>query len=289
MDMADIMIGNAIRVLNVQGEQIGHLPRTLAARLAKYMDNRTLLVEAHITGHKGAFECPIELKYYGTNEPMEREELLRQMRADRLPIGHAAEQRRKDDAAKKERQRLAKEAAKQAKKKGGAVVGVGEGQDYENGMSEYMAGQSQGDGLAPGPSLEDIIGNSERFNPRNVEQMVEEFGIKEDDLVSDRPCFFECLLTFFRRRCLKPLSQRRSKPSYIPSSCKVCNGCWIKRIHNCQHKIQRTWFSYGNVIRRFRTPSRTLRRTFHSQTQRLPLVAYLQMTWAWAKLYRQSR
>ncbi|CAO2649002.1 Nn.00g099510.m01.CDS01 [Neocucurbitaria sp. VM-36] len=173
---------NAIRVLNVQGEQIGHLPRTLAAKLAKYMDNRTLLIESHITGPKGAFECPIELKYYGTNEPVEREDLLNQMRADRLPIGHAANQKRKDDAAKKERQKLAKEAAKQAKKKGGAVVSVGEGQNYENGMAEFMAGQSQGYG--PGPSLEDIIGGSERFNPRNVEQMVEEFGIKEDDLAA---------------------------------------------------------------------------------------------------------
>jgi SWI/SNF-related matrix-associated actin-dependent regulator of chromatin subfamily A3 len=28
------------------------------------------------------------------------------------------------------------------------------------------------------------MGASERFNPRNVEQYVEEFGIKENDLVS---------------------------------------------------------------------------------------------------------
>lgn len=28
---------NAIRVLNVMGQQIGHIPRTVAAKLAKYM------------------------------------------------------------------------------------------------------------------------------------------------------------------------------------------------------------------------------------------------------------
>ena len=31
--------------------------------------------------------------------------------------------------------------------------------------------------------MDDIIGGSERFNPRNVEQMAEKFGIKEEDLV----------------------------------------------------------------------------------------------------------
>jgi SWI/SNF-related matrix-associated actin-dependent regulator of chromatin subfamily A3 len=53
---------NAIRVDNVQGTQIGHIPRTWAAKLAKYMDERRLLIEAQITGPKGDFECPVELK-----------------------------------------------------------------------------------------------------------------------------------------------------------------------------------------------------------------------------------
>ena len=175
---------NAIQVLNVQGEQIGHIPKTWAAKLAKYMDNRSLLVEAHITGPKGMFDCPIEIRLYGTNEPVERENLLAQMREDKLPVGHVADRKRKEAAAQKERQRLAKEAAKRAKKNGGAVVGVGEGQNWENGMSDYMAGSSQSDGMGPGPSLEDIIGGSERFNPRNFENVVEEFGVKEQDLAA---------------------------------------------------------------------------------------------------------
>jgi SWI/SNF-related matrix-associated actin-dependent regulator of chromatin subfamily A3 len=172
---------NAIRVLNVQGDQIGHIPKAWAAKLAKYMDDRSLLVEAHITGPKGEFDCPLELKFYGTNEPEQREKLLSQMRADKLPVGHAADRKRKEAAAQKERQRLAKEAAKQAKKNGRTVVD--EGQTWETGMSEYMAGSSQMQGAEPGPSLEDIIGGSERFNARNFENVIEEFGVKEDDLV----------------------------------------------------------------------------------------------------------
>ncbi|KAF2034663.1 hypothetical protein EK21DRAFT_85239 [Setomelanomma holmii] len=172
---------NAIQVLNVQGAQIGHIPKTVAAKLAKYLDNRSLLVEAQITGEKGYYECPIKLKLYGTDEPVERENLISQMRADRLPVGHATDRKRKDAAAAKEKEKLAKQAAKDVKKKGGTVVGVA-GQSYENAMSDFAAGSSQGFG--PGPSLEDIVGGSERYNPRNVEQVVEEFGVKEQDLAA---------------------------------------------------------------------------------------------------------
>jgi SWI/SNF-related matrix-associated actin-dependent regulator of chromatin subfamily A3 len=101
------------------------------------------------------YECPLELKFYGTNEPVERENLVSQMRADGLPVGHAADRKRKEAAAAKEKEKLAKQAAKDAKKKGGAVVGVA-GQSYENGMAEFMAGSSQG--IGSGPSLQDILG-----------------------------------------------------------------------------------------------------------------------------------
>lgn len=175
---------NAIQVVNVQGDQIGHIPRTLASKLAKYMDNRTLMIEAQITGSKSAFDCPLQIRMYGTNEPVERENLLNEMRDDKLPTGQASERKRKEAAAQKERQRLAKEAAKKAKKNGGAVVGIDDGRNWENSMSEYMAGSSQPDGLGLGPSLEDIIGGSERFNPRNFENVVEEFGVKEQDLAA---------------------------------------------------------------------------------------------------------
>lgn len=150
--------------------------------MAKYMDNRSLHVEAHITGSMGTYDCPLKLKLYGTNEPVERENLLNQMRADKLPIGQATDRKRKEAVAEKERQRLAREAATKAKKKGGVAVETGI-YDRENGLTEFMGGSSQGFG--PGPSLEDIIGSSERFNPRNADQVVEEFGVKECDLVRD--------------------------------------------------------------------------------------------------------
>lgn len=138
------------------------------------MDNRRLLVEATISGEKGYYECPLTVRLYGTYEPIAREQLIRDMRNDRLPVQGATAQERED----KKRQKLAAQAAKQAKKKGSVVVAVHD----ESSMSEFVGGPSQG--LGPGPTLEDIIGSSERFNPRNAEQFIEEFGIKEQDLVS---------------------------------------------------------------------------------------------------------
>jgi SWI/SNF-related matrix-associated actin-dependent regulator of chromatin subfamily A3 len=173
---------NAIRVDNVQGEQIGHIPRGLAAKLAKYMDDRSLLIEAQITGPKGYYDCPIELQLYGTDDPVLRQDLMARMKKDRLPVGRASERQRQEAAARKDQERRAKEAAKRMKKKGAQPLeGI---QGSENSMAEYAASLSQGDPSMTGPSLEDIISGSERFNPRNIDQVVEEFGVKEEDLAA---------------------------------------------------------------------------------------------------------
>ncbi|KAG9196613.1 SWI/SNF-related matrix-associated actin-dependent regulator of chromatin subfamily A3 [Alternaria panax] len=173
---------NAIKVSNVQGQQIGHLPKEVAARLARYMDERSLLIEAQITGEMGQFECPLRLKLYGTNDPAVQQALMARMRRDRLPINDASDRQHREAAAARERERIAKQAARQAKKKGAAVMDVGTSQATQNSMAEYAAGSSQGPAVMPGPSMEDILGGSVRFNPRNVEEMVEEYGIKEEDL-----------------------------------------------------------------------------------------------------------
>jgi len=147
------------------------------------MDSRKLLPEGTITGHKGAFDCPIEVKLYGTNEPVARSNLLSEMKADKLPTGHGRDRARKEEREKKERQKLAQQAARFAKKHGGTVVGV-DGQQFTSGMGEFAASSSAGLGLGPSPSLEDIVSGSERFNPRNVNQTVEKFGVKEEDLMN---------------------------------------------------------------------------------------------------------
>lgn len=253
---------NAIKVSNVQGAQIGHLPRGPASKLAKYMDERSLLIEAQLTGEKGEYDCPMQLKLYGTNDPAVRQQLMTRMRRDGLPIGHASDQQRKEaaaaKAAAKERERIAKQAAKEAKKKGAAVVGVAGSQAPESSMGEFAASSSQGPGLVPGPSMEDIIGGSLRFNPRNVEEMVEEYGVKEEDLVSDAHVQLQYLpLTFGRRKCHKRPNPTLFLLSCTPSSYKACNGCSTRKAPDYQHRTPKKWSSYGDDTLATRTPSRT--------------------------------
>jgi SWI/SNF-related matrix-associated actin-dependent regulator of chromatin subfamily A3 len=238
---------NAIRVLNVQGAQIGHIPRGPAAKLAPYMDARRLLIEAIVSGEKGHYECPLQLRFYGTDDPVGRENMVAMMRGDGLPMSTVQnvnqrardeERRQREEAQRaqqlqrqrekeaKKRRKVAAEAAKQAKKNGQEVIDVDALPQQPSGMGEYVGGSTQGQGIAPGPSLADIMGASERFNPRNAEQYVEEFGIQEKDLVSSvGRTTSPIMLTSCRLRCPKPLNQTPSHPNSATSSSKACTGC----------------------------------------------------------------
>ncbi|KAF2108986.1 SNF2 family N-terminal domain-containing protein [Lophiotrema nucula] len=187
---------NAIQALNVQGVQIGHVPKTWAAKLAKYMDNGSLILEGK-AGRRGDWDIELEIRLYGTNEPTARENLMHRLKSDRLPIGHAADRKRKEEKAERERQKLAAQVAKRAKKNGGAVVGVGDGINWDDSLAEYAASSSQGFGS--GPTLEDIVRGSQIINPRHVEQAVEQFGLKEGELAAMPPASQpEALLTELR-------------------------------------------------------------------------------------------
>ncbi|OCK96812.1 uncharacterized protein K441DRAFT_694830 [Cenococcum geophilum 1.58] len=222
---------NAIQVQNVQRAQIGHIPRTMAAKLARYMDSRSLLIEGYITGRKEAYDCPIELRLYGTSEPVERRNLIVQMKSDRLPVGDANTREREQAMAEKERQKMLAQAAKAAKKNSGAVVGSAQGMQWENGMGEYAAGSSQGLGL--GPSMDDIIGGSERFNPRNIEQMAERFGIKEEDLakmpMAEQPKGLLAQLHPFQRQGLKWMLDKES-PQLPSAGSKDVVQLWTRHL-----------------------------------------------------------
>lgn len=75
---------NAIRVDNVLGAQIGHLPRTVAAKLAPYIDNGDINIEGMLTGEKGFYDCPIRIQIYGTSEAASRESLEERLKKDKL-------------------------------------------------------------------------------------------------------------------------------------------------------------------------------------------------------------
>lgn len=75
---------NAVRVDNVMGTQVGHLPRKLVEKLAPLMDSGDVLVEAAILDEKGYFDCPVKLILYGTAEPIARAALEERLKSDKL-------------------------------------------------------------------------------------------------------------------------------------------------------------------------------------------------------------
>lgn len=175
---------NAIRVVNVSGVQIGHIPRTVASKLAPFMDSRRILCEAETTGPKGGYDVPISINLMGSNDPSARAILKEEMKAVKLPIEELQRQEREEKARDKARLAAKKEQekiAKAAKKAGLGMSGSQGSSQIPPGSGDFAGGSSQIDLT---PNLEDIIKDSVRFNPRNVDRMVEQFGMNDDDLAN---------------------------------------------------------------------------------------------------------
>lgn len=156
-------------------------------KIAPYMDDGSLIVEATIPGALGRYEGPIDLHFYGPDDPEMRANLVQKMRNDRFPTTAwrtITEREKEERQREKEREKQAKQAAKAAKaalNRNSAAVGSGQGLQFDSPDSRYAAGASEV--VEPGPSLEDIIEGSERFNPRNADNIVEQYGAAESELV----------------------------------------------------------------------------------------------------------
>ncbi|KAH6672708.1 SNF2 family domain-containing protein [Plectosphaerella plurivora] len=75
---------NAIQVTNVMGHQIGHIPRTVAAKIAPYMDRGDIFIEGILAGEKQFYDCPVELEFYGPSDPERRFNLENALKQDKL-------------------------------------------------------------------------------------------------------------------------------------------------------------------------------------------------------------
>lgn len=136
-------------------------------------DSKALFIEGSIAGPKGPFDCPMQLNLFGTSEPTERGALIQTMDRDRLPTKFAKMSQR---VYLKQSARDAKEAEKQARKGAkGQRRTVPDNLMFTNlashGLSKYGR-----------ESIEDIIGRSKSFDPREMGQVVEKFGVNEEEL-----------------------------------------------------------------------------------------------------------
>ena len=168
---------NALRVENVQRAQVGHIPRAMAAKLAKYMDANKILVEGSLQGNKGTFDCPIALRLYGTSDPGPRSELVDQMRVNRLPLDGIIQR------AREEKKRKADELKRLKSTNKGGVLTASSSQEWSLGSSQTaFAGTPSSS--APVQDLQSIMSDSQKFNPREMGQVVEKFGAGEDVLAA---------------------------------------------------------------------------------------------------------
>ncbi|KAK3988514.1 putative SWI/SNF-related matrix-associated actin-dependent regulator of chromatin subfamily A member 3-like 1 [Cladorrhinum sp. PSN332] len=92
---------HAIRINNVFGDQVGHLPRNVAAKLAPYIDNGDIAIEGVITGPKGYYDCPIQLYFYGTGDALARAALEDRLKKDKLIKATQLKNTRKENEARR--------------------------------------------------------------------------------------------------------------------------------------------------------------------------------------------
>lgn len=172
---------NAIRIDNVAHQQIGHIPRGIAAKLASFIDSKQLFVEGRLTGPKGSFDCPIGLSLYGTNDPSKSQHLKDRMNAAKLPVKqfNEAERERKRRQKEFEKQQKAREKVAKSMSKNGNVVFDMEGPNKYSHLQAF--GDVQNDSQQ---DLEGLLGGTAMYNPREVQDAVNKFGHGEEKLES---------------------------------------------------------------------------------------------------------
>ncbi|CAI7615830.1 unnamed protein product [Penicillium pancosmium] len=210
---------NAIRVDNVMGAQIGHIGRAVAAKLAKYMDPKKIVVEAVLTGTIGAYTCPMNLKIYGPDDPAVAEDLKMQLKLDNLiPRGTDLAEREK-----KKREKQQEKERKEEAKKARAMALSKAAQGWQANEDSQFANLSTPGGLGEGEeSLEELFSQSKFFNPREIGQVVETFGQKELDLaqmpMADSPEALSTTLLPYQRQGLAWMINHESPTLPAPGS-----------------------------------------------------------------------
>jgi SWI/SNF-related matrix-associated actin-dependent regulator of chromatin subfamily A3 len=153
---------NAIRVNNVMGQQIGHLPRNLVAKLAPYIDNESVVLEGVLTGEKGFYDCPIRLYFYGPCEPAARSALEDKFKADKLLKATDMKRNKKEAEARRKAMGM----------KSGTTTGTGLGNTAEVTMQKEEQDAT----------LQQILSTSESLTSVRMDTFTDALAISEDQL-----------------------------------------------------------------------------------------------------------
>ena len=201
---------NALRIDNVVRDQIGHIGRNNAAKLAPLMDSGQLLVEGALTGPKSFYECPIGLKLFGTKDPVAQAALKQQMQDLRLPVNElvrSEKEQQKRDREFQKQQKAREKAAAAMQKNGGAVFDPEGPNKYSN------LGMPSGDNPAE-LNVDQLLSGTAIYNPRDVQDVVNKFVAGEDALanmpLADQPGMVATVLLPYQRQGLQWMLDKES-------------------------------------------------------------------------------
>ena len=141
------------------------------------MDSGSLLVEGALAGIKGEYDCPIDIKLFGPSERTKKEPLVDQMRRDMMPLDGVVHRAR--EAKNKQVEDLKK--LKAAQESGGRATGSDHQWGSNSSQPQYVSSQSSNT-QASVQTMDNIIDTSHRINPREMDEVVEQFGAGEEAL-----------------------------------------------------------------------------------------------------------
>ncbi len=180
---------NAIRIDNVAGQQIGHIPRAMDAKLAPFMDNSELHVEGELAGKIGVYDVPLTIRCHGPDPSTEEGVMLvTAMKNKKLPLNGIREYEQRQKQQRKEQQEGLRRRQQEEKRllaearRAAAAGGTGSGARLPTVPSANGWTNSSQAGPNAQPVMSEILEASQRFNPRQMAQATDQYGMQEDML-----------------------------------------------------------------------------------------------------------
>ena len=191
------------------------------------------MIEGRLAGQKGTYDCPIDLKLFGSSDPRKKEELVGEMRNDRLPLDAIVQKAKDAKAKQREETKKAKEAQKAAR-----AAGRGKAWEISTSQPQYVRSQGSNDGSSSqNQSLEQIMETSQHFNPRDMGEVVEKFGADEDTLskmpMAEFPSRLATKLLPYQRQALSWL-QSQENPKLPPVGSTEAVQMWKRSERDCR-------------------------------------------------------
>ncbi|KAK7394064.1 hypothetical protein QQX98_013154 [Neonectria punicea] len=198
---------NAIRVDNVVGDQIGHLPRKVAEKIAPYMDRGDVTLEAQLTGEKGFYDCPVKLFFFGLGDKAERARIEESLKKDKLVKATELKNTRRDAETRR------------------ALMGLTNGSSTAGGLG------SSGDIIQVEPeiSLEELLKTSEAVEMRQGGDTIKTLAIGEVELekmpMTDQPASLKAQLLPYQLQGLAWMTAKEN-PTFPPAGSKDVTQLW---------------------------------------------------------------